>query len=581
MFKKIIAMLLVLVLAVGTFSGCVTRVTTSTDDGSSSTDLITLTCYSQLANWSGLMVGWFATILAEKFGVQINIVPDTDGVFATRMENKNLGDIVVWGSDGDQYSQAIAAGLLLDWEQDDLLQTYGAYMWETMQDAFEKNKTVSAEKDDEGNIIGDADTIYGFAANVASSSESTDSFFYTWDIRWDLYAELGYPECNDLDDLLEILTDMQALEPTDDNGNKTYAVSLWPDWDGNMVMYVKSLASAYYGYDGDFPGLGHYDPATGEYYDPLSEGSPYLEMLAWFNQLYQRGLLDPDSMTQTYDKMIEKVQNGGTLFSIFNYSGYLAYNNDTHAALNKVMKSLTPTEASPIVEGLSTLGGNRIWSIGSTTQYPELCMEIINWLCTPEGRLTIDYGPQGLCWDYDENNKTYLTEFGQLCVTDRTTIMPDEWGGQTFNDGSFQINNTTWASGDINPVSGEPYDYTMWASQVSGTASCDAEQDWRDYTDCVTIQEYMLSGNYTVDYPTTYSATEKSDELTLIWNEVTDCICTYSWQAIYASTDEEFNAIVSEMRGKAMQYGYQQCVAWCEQEVAIKDALQEPLRSSD
>ena len=42
------------------------------------------------------------------------------------------------------------------------------------------------------------------------------------------------------------------------------------------------------------------------------------------NDLYQKGLVDPDSMTQTYDKMAEKVQNGGVLFSIFNYSGSLA-----------------------------------------------------------------------------------------------------------------------------------------------------------------------------------------------------------------------------------------------------------------
>ena len=39
---------------------------------------------------------------------------------------------------------------------------------------------------------------------------------------------------------------------------------------------------------------------------------------------------DPDSMTQTYDNMIEKVQNGQTFFSIFNYAGSLAYNKEVH-----------------------------------------------------------------------------------------------------------------------------------------------------------------------------------------------------------------------------------------------------------
>lgn len=121
-----------------------------------------------------------------------------------------------------------------------------------------------------------------------------------------------------------MLKNMQKLCPSDDSGNKVYAVSLWPDWDDAMVMYVKAMATAYYGYDE--LALGLYDPTNGKYHDALEENGPYLEMLKWFNDLYQDGLIDPDSMTQTYDEMIAKVQNGGTLFSIFNYSGSLGYN---------------------------------------------------------------------------------------------------------------------------------------------------------------------------------------------------------------------------------------------------------------
>ena len=52
------------------------------------------------------------------------------------------------------------------------------------------------------------------------------------------------------------------------------------------------------------------------------------------------------------------------------------------------MTTLLPDEAVPITYGMSVYGGNRIWSIGAKTQYPELCMAIINWLSTPEGRMT-------------------------------------------------------------------------------------------------------------------------------------------------------------------------------------------------
>lgn len=552
--KKAVAMLLVFIMTGSLLSGCGGK------------KVITLTIYSQLANYSGEMQGWFAKILEQKWNVKVNLVPDGDGVYDTRMEAGDLGDIVIWGSDGADYVRAIEAGLLYDWEEDNLVQDYGPYIWEHMQGALAKNREVSGDG-----------VIHGFGHNVAAGADSHDAFFYTWDIRWDLYEELGRPTVNNLDDLMNVLEDMQALSPTGDDGKDTYAMSIWPDWDGNYVMYVKSMATAYYGYD-EF-GFGHYNPQTGEYYDALSEGSPYLEMLAWFNELYRKGLLDPDSMTQKYDEMIAKVQNGRVLFSIFNYAGEDAFNNDAHCAANEIMLPLVPTEASPIVSGLSPLGGNRVWSIGAKTQYPELCMEIINWLCTPEGVITMEYGPKGLTWDYDENGKTYLTDFGKTCVEDRTTIMPDEWGGATFNDGAFQPNNRTWTIADINPESGEPYDRNYWASNLVPEGRCDAERDWRAFTGSQTVQEYMdARGKFMVDQPTSYSESKQDEVLEQQWQSVATCLKDNSWRAIYANSEEEFEKIVSDMRSTAISYGYNNCVEWSINEASIKNALQAPLR---
>ena len=96
-------------------------------------------------------------------------------------------------------------------------------------------------------MVGD-NHIYGIGHGM-SQGDGHEAFFYSWDIRWDLYKQLGYPEVNDLDDLYDLFVAMKEICPTDDNGNPTYAFSLWPDWDDAMVMYVKSFVSAYYGYD--------------------------------------------------------------------------------------------------------------------------------------------------------------------------------------------------------------------------------------------------------------------------------------------------------------------------------------------
>lgn len=47
-----------------------------------------------------------------------------------------------------------------------------------------------------------------------------------------------------------------------------------------------------------------------------------------------------------------------------------------------------------------------------------------------------------------------------------------------------------------------------------------------------------------------YSAGSRSDELEIIWEQVKNCIVTYSRMAIYAENDEEFNDLVDEMPQK-------------------------------
>ncbi len=554
--KRIIALLMIVVMIFSVLSGCQKE----------KEEPVTLVVYSQLANFSGELTGWFAKEMLDRFNVKMIIVPDAEGIYDTRMETGNLGDIVIWGGDGDDYLRAVKAGLLFDWEEEDLLGEFGPYIKEHMPYALEKNKSISDGK------------LYGFGHNVATSSEDHEAFFYTWDLRWDLYKQLGYPEVKNLDDYVDMLEDMKAICPTDDNGNPTYAVSLWPDWDGSMVMYVKAMATAYYGYDE--LGIGLYDPETGIYYDALAEGSPYLKTLKFFNKLYQKGLLDPDSMTQTFDEMSAKVLNGGTFFSIFNYAGSIPYNTDAHIEQNKMMLSLVPSEAEPIAYGMNVKGGNRIWSIGSKTQYPELCMEILNWFCTPEGRMICEYGPKGLLWDYDEEKNTYGTELGKSMHNDKKNIMFPKDSGYigNFNDGSFQLNNTTWSINAKNPDSnGETYNWDFWKSNLV-EPRCETEADWRAFTGVSTVQEYMDSRPYSLAPGTSYSESGKSDELKVRWEQVIKCITDYSWKAIYAKVDPEFDKIVEIMIKNANEYGYKECLEWSLGEAARRKALEDEVK---
>ena len=112
-------------------------------------------------------------------------------------------------------------------------------------------------------------------------------------------------------------------------------------------------------------------------------------------------------------------------------------------------------------------------------------------------------------------------------------------------------------------------------------ASCSIEQDWRDKTSAVSVQDYLNRHAYKVAPATTYTDGVRTDELEVTWNQVTDCIVKGSWNAIYASTDAEYESIVSKMISDAYEYGYEECIAWNENEAAIRHQLEEEVRAKD
>lgn len=178
--------------------------------------------------------GWYAQILLDKFNVKLNFINDSSDDLYSRLEQAgDLGDIIIWGTDSDQYHSAIDSELLFDWESGNVLEKYGSYIKEHMTKALSKNK-----KNSNGHI-------YGFGYDVATESGNYGDFDYHPDIRWDLYKQIGMPEVTELEDYIDVLKQMKEICPVSDSGKETYGVSLFSDWDGDMVMYVKSTCTAF------------------------------------------------------------------------------------------------------------------------------------------------------------------------------------------------------------------------------------------------------------------------------------------------------------------------------------------------
>ena len=513
-------------------------------------DLYRIDVYSQLANYAGVQVGWFAHIVREKFNIELNIIPTADGVFSTRMASGNLGDLILFGSDGSEFLDAIEAGMLLDWNKGSILDEYGPDIKRDLAMALKKN----------ADVFGGGTSIYGFGHNVSSTALMSEAGFYHPDIRFDLYQQIGSPPIPNMMAYLDVLKRMVDIAPRSDSGLPSYAFSLFSDWDGDMVMSVKCMG-AFYGYD-EF-GFTLYHAESNTVQPILDDNSLYLQGLKFFNTAYQMGILDPDSATQTFSDVIEKYADGRVYWSLFSWLGPANYNTAERLAQGKGMFAVPADDQKNVVYGTSIYGNNRIWSIGSKAKHPERIMELINWLCTPEGVMTNHYGPQGLTWDYDSDNKAYLTPLGiQIQDGDKNVQMPEEFGGGIYLDGENKLNNTTFTLDEINPITGERYNKSFWSSELNRETN-PARRAWREWAGVLSEDDLLNVRNLkAVVVASDYVMETRSDSIEQKWVQVSNAIRTGTWRAIYANNDAEYNRIVADMIAQAKAFGYDECIIW-------------------
>lgn len=125
--------------------------------------------------------------------------------------------------------------------------------------------------------------------------------------RWDMYAELGYPEINNLDDYLNVLKQMQDANPTTEDGRKTYALGGWVEW-GLWPFYIP-----FEPLDLDLPwGIGYM------YGDPTSR---LWQGLEFYNKAWAMGIVDPDIFIMKYDEYMNNCKSGKYLTT---HAGFFA-----------------------------------------------------------------------------------------------------------------------------------------------------------------------------------------------------------------------------------------------------------------
>ncbi len=538
---------------------------TSQTNGSNGSDPsnqpeITLTVFSTQANYAGEQPGWYAKVLKDKFNIKLNIISTIlaggEQKIATQMASGDLGDLIV-GLGGRHYTDAIKSGLLLDWTKDGLVDKYGPHLKEYAGTALDANKQQ----------YGGGTSIYGVGNDIGSGDGPSEGegMVYGPMMRWDLYQQAGSPTIDNLEDYLPVLKKMQELQPKSDSGKPTYGISLWSEWDGNYVTLAKVIGQMHGYQEGDTFNnsdmiLTKADEA--KYQEMLDEDGYYMKGLNFYYQANQMGLLDPDSLAQTFNDVANKINDGQVFWSQFPWLSS-SYNTAAHTSEGKGFQYVPFSEQKVRSYGFNPYGKERIWSIGAHTKHPERVMQFLDWLFSPEGIMETNVGPKGLIWDLDSNGKPTLTEFGYDAVKDSVN-MPEEYGGGLYKDGKNQMGNSTIWLTMVNPENGEPYDYRVWTSYLNKDAD-PVTKSWREAMGAISQKEYVVKHNLlAVDKPffNGEAPIPKPADLQQMHSQVGKVIKEYSWKMIYAKNDAEYNRLKDEMLVKAKGLGYDEIVKW-------------------
>ncbi len=541
-----------------------TEATAAPDDGTlDHSKPLKLTVFSTTANYAGPQTGWFAKVIKDKFNIELDIVASNltggDTKISAMMASGDLGDIIIFGDDKNHYPNAIKGKLLLDWTQDGLLDKYGADIAKQFPKAVEKAKVA----------FGGGSAVYGIGNSVATNpSGPSEGKDMTWgpDLRWDLYQQIGAPEINSIEEYLPVLKKMQELEPKNEQGKKTYAFSLWSDWDGNYKMTLAKQFANMLGYD-EIPDTALYVKADEEkYYDFLSEDSWYMKSLKLYYEANQMGLLDPDSLTQKFDDVVAKYKDGRLLFSWFPWLGAANYNTAERTAEGKGFALVPFKDELMYSTGFNVYGGNGIIAIGAKAKEPARIMEFINWMYTPEGAMlsagsgtAVPNGPKGLTWDIDASGQPVVTDFGWTAFTDQqNTQVPAEYGGGDYYYGSNQMNFSFVVPAMVNPETNEPYDHNLWKTTLERNPS-KLDSDWRAKMGVLTAKEYFEKNNLLAVAPQGFTGKEPltmDKTLEQKNKQIGTVIQQISWKMVFAKNQAEFDKLNKEMHDKVNGLGY-------------------------
>ncbi len=507
---------------------------------------------------SGIWQGWGAQKLYDDLKIKIDFDPTGNEVETKLQQYLIGGDLpdLVGLKALDQAQLAMDADTLLP------LDEYA----DKLPNIFENELYANAVKYSEDFTSNGTGHLY--IMPVAIGPTSYNSYNWVPLLQWDAYKNAGMPEVGTLEDYLDVVEKMVEYKPQTEAGEKVYGFSLFSDWDNLTALEISTL-SFMYGIDTEYVSpLMETNVITRETKSLLADDSFYKRALKFYFDANQRGLLDPDSMTQTYDELSAKMSAGRIMFSWFSWltGSYNSRDNTDNPDKVDGLASVVAKDMKLYNAPYQSIGRNWYFAISKDTENLDAALEVLNWLYDPEVCFYLTNGPQGVTWDYVDGEPVILME--DAVVNNSELLMPEDIGGGAFRDGVYAF-NTLGPQAATLMEDGFTLSYRYWPSWLRRNPTLMKQEVNEMLGGVTTLAEYIQANDMEANSTQAVNMIAPlSDDLQLIATQIGEIVKKYSWQMVYASDEAQFESLWETMTSEAKELGLDQLTEYYEAEWA-------------
>ena len=373
-----------------------TTVSDTQKQESSQEDLepVTFTFY----NADGMEDTWtdpVAQKITEKTGVTLKMdypADASDNRIALMVATGEYPDLVFAKGDAPTLIQNDA---LID--MSDLIDEYGPNIKKLYGDEYENLRYSS-----------DDPSIYQLCSDKVQ--EETLETSGTAQLQWAVLQENGDQIPYTLDEYMQMIRDYMVKYPTI-NEKPTIGISIaCSDWHWYTML---SNPSGYMNGSADNGQWIVDDEKQEVYYKHAADGQK--EYYKWLNEMYNEGILDPEFATQTHEDFVLKVAEGrvlGLLDEEWDYTGAeisLRADGQEEHTYAGLPVTIDRSVKCPSLKQQNLAVG---WGIGITKSCkdPVRAVRFLDWLCSDEAQILLNWGIEGVDYYYDENGKRCITE---------------------------------------------------------------------------------------------------------------------------------------------------------------------------